>query len=151
MQTLKEKLKEDLKTALRTGDSIRKSLIQVILGEVALEEGRGASSFRLNDDGVLSVIKKIKKNQDLTKCGYVNSGRDVPEFLNREIEMLEKYLPQQLSHDQIKDLIHDIIEEIKPSSIKDMGIIVEKFNSEFRGRADGKIVADIIKERLSKL
>ena len=132
-----------------SGNAVKKNLIQVILGEVALEEGRGAACFRLNDDGVLSVIKKIKKSQEITLSGYKNSGRDVPESLIMEISILDTYLPKQLTVEQITAVVCDIIEEIGDCSMKSMGAVMNKFNSEFAGKADNKVVADIVKKRLT--
>lgn len=149
MQTLKEKLKEDLKTAFKTSDNSKKELIRMILSEIALEEGRGAAGFSLNDEGVLSVIKKMKKNSEAIVEGCKESGREIDNKILKEIEILNSYLPKQLTEDQIKMLVADIMEELGANSIKDMGKIMSKFNSEFPGQADGKIVSQIVKNRLN--
>ena len=150
MQTLKEKLKEDLKVALKTGDVTKKVLIQVILGEVALEETRGRSDFRMNDDGVISLIKKIKKNQEDTKVGYEEQHRDVPESIIKEIEILNSYLPKQMSYADVEAQVDIIINEIGATSMKDMGQIMKILNDKHKGEFDGKIVAEIVKKQLNK-
>lgn len=148
MQTLKEKLKEDLKVAFKTSNNSKKELIRMILSEIALEEGRGAAGFSLNDEGVMAVLKKFKKNQEVNKEGYEKIGKEVPENLIKEMEVLNEYLPKQFSEDQIKMLVADIIEQLGASSVKDIGKVMSKFNSEFPGQADGKIVSQIVKDRL---
>lgn len=148
MQTLKEKLKEDLKVAFKTSDNSKKELIRMVLSEIALEEGRGAAGFSLNNEGVMAVIKKMKKNSETIVDGCKESGREVDNKILKEIEILSSYLPKQLTEDQIKMLVADIMEELGTNSIKDMGKIMSKFNSQFAGQADGKIVSQIVKERL---
>jgi hypothetical protein len=148
MQTLKEKLKEDLKVAFKTSDNSKKELIRMVLSEIALEEGRGAAGFLLNNEGVMAVIKKMKKNSETIVDGCKESGREVDNKILKEIEILSSYLPKQLTEDQIKMLVADIMEELGTNSIKDMGKIMSKFNSQFAGQADGKIVSQIVKERL---
>ena len=149
MSTLKEKLKEDLKASIKSSNGLRRELIKVILGEIAIEEGRGRAGFFLNDEGVLAILKKAKKNQELVKEGYEISNREVPEDTIKEIEIIESYLPTQMSEDQIRMLVSDIIEEFGECSIKDMGRIMAKFNSEFPGKANGKTVSQIVKEKLN--
>lgn len=89
MQTLKEKLKEDLKVAFKTSDNSKKELIRIILSEIALEEGRGAAGFSLNDEGVMSVIKKMKKNAETIVEECKKSGREIDQKVLKEIEILD--------------------------------------------------------------
>lgn len=148
MQTLKEKLKEDLKVSIKSSDISKKELVKVILSEISLEEKRGAAGFSLNDEGVTAVIKKMKKNAETIKEECKKVGKEIDPSVLKEIEILDSYLPKQLSEDQIKMLVADIMEELGTNSIKDMGKIMSKFNSQFAGQADGKIVSQIVKEKL---
>jgi len=150
MQTLKEKLKEDLKKALMSRDIVKRSLIQVILGEVALEDGRGAVGFHLNDDGILAVLKKLKKNHEVTKTECEAAGREVPEDILKEIEILNTYLPAQMSKEDVEKIVDSLILEIGATSMKEMGSVMGAFNSKYAGQADGKIVSQIVKEKLNK-
>lgn len=148
MQTLKEKLKEDLKVAIKSSDNLKKELIKVILGEITLEESRGASRFTLNDEGVMAILKKARKNQDITKEGYAARNEELPIFVLKEIEILDSYLPELMSEDQIKMIISQIIEDTGASSMKDMGKVMAEFNSQYAGKADNKFVSQYIKEKL---
>lgn len=148
MQTLKEKLKEDLKVSIKSSDISKKELVKVILSEISLEEKRGAAGFSLNDEGVTAVIKKMKKNAETIKEECKKVGKEIDPSVLKEIEILDSYLPKQLTEDQIKMLVADIMEELKANAMKDMGRIMSKFNSQFAGQADGKIVSQIVRERL---
>lgn len=151
MQTLKEKLKEDLKVALKNGNSLKKDLIRMILSEVSLEEGRGAVGFLLNDEGVLSVIKKLKKSQEINKEGYEKLQKELPENLIKEIEILNSYLPQQMEEEEIKRIVSELISEVGAESMKDVGKVMSAFNSKYAGKADNKIVSTAVKDCLTNV
>ena len=82
---------------------------------------------------------------------YVKSGRqDLVEKLNREIEILLNYLPEQLSESEIQKVIEQTIAEIGATSIKDLGNVMKAVNPKIKGRADGKVVSSLVKEMLQK-
>ena len=151
MQTLKEKLKEDLKVALKTGNYVKKDLIKVILSEISIEEGRGAANFFLNDEGILSVIKKIKKNQEelLEKSKNIGRSETEIEAIEKEIKILNLYLPVQMTEEEIELAVEHIIESLGASSMKEMGLVMNKFSTDYPGLADGKIVSKYVKSKLS--
>lgn len=149
MQTLKEKLKEDLKVALKSGNSLKKELIKVVLGEIAIEEGRGKAGFLLNDEGVMAVIKKEKNSQEIIKAEYEKIQKEVPADVLMEIEILNSYLPQQMTKEEIEAQVVETIKEIGSTSMKDMGQVMKSFNSKYSGKADGKTVSEIVKSKLN--
>lgn len=149
MQTLKEKLKEDLKIALKTSNVAKKELIKVVLSEISLEEGRGSVGFFLNDEGVMAILKKFKKNQELIKEEYEKLGQPVPEAVTKEIKILESYLPSQMNEEEIGNIVTDLISETGATSMKEMGKVMSAFNAKYAGKADNKIVSQAIKNKLN--
>jgi uncharacterized protein YqeY len=149
MQTLKEKLKEDLKVAMKTGNALKKDLIKVVLGEIALEEGRGKAGFFLNDEGVMSILKKFKNNQEVIKEEYEKLQKEVPADTLKEIEILSSYLPQQMSKEEIEVEVSTIISEVGATSMKEMGKVMGAFNAKHAGKADNKIVSETVKNKLN--
>ena len=147
--TLKEKLKEDLKIAIKTSDFLKKNLIKVIMSEISLEEGRGKIGFLLNNEGVTSIIKKIKKNQETLKSGYEELRKEIPESVTKEIDILNSYLPKQMLKEDVEKIVLSIISEIGISSGKDIGKVISKFNEDYAGMADNKIVSKIVKDTLT--
>lgn len=150
MQKLKEKLKEDLKVAIKSSNNVKKEIIKLVLSEVALEEKRGAAGFLLNDEGVMAVIKKLKKSCEITKEGYEKQEQEVPSQILDEIAALDSYLPQKMSEEQVVEKVEFIINELNATSMKDMGKVMFKFNSDYCNQADGKIVSQIVRAKLTE-
>ena len=146
---LKEQLFEDLKSAMKEKDTIRKDTVQLIRsGILQIEKDK---KIQLDDQGVIEVIAKQLKSRRDSMPDYVKSGRqDLVEKLNREIEILLNYLPEQLSESEIQKVIEQTIAEIGATSIKDLGNVMKAVNPKIKGRADGKVVSSLVKEMLQK-
>ena len=145
--SLKEQLFADLKTAMKEKDALRKDTIQLIRsGVLQIEKD---NKVELDDEGVLEVISKQLKSRRDSMPDFVKSGReDLVEKLNKEIEVLLSYLPEQLSEDEIQKIVEDTIAEIGASSIKEMGKIMGAITPKVKGRADMKIVGNFVKKML---
>lgn len=151
MISIKEKLKEDLKVSIKSGNSLKKNLIKVILTEISIEEKRGKIGYFLNDDGVISCIKKMKKSLETIKNAMESSGKPIEKYVLEEIEILDSYLPKQMATEEIEKIISEIMRSIQNPSIKDMGKIISEFNSKYPSKADGKILSQIVKNILLKV
>lgn len=145
--SLKETLMQDLKDAMKEKDTIRKNTVQLIRsGVLQIEKDK---QTELDDDGVLDVVsKELKKRRD-SLPEYEKSGRtDLIENLNREIEVLLGYLPEQLTDSEIQTIVDETIQEIGATTMKDMGKVMAAITPKVKGRADNKIVSSFIKEKL---
>ncbi len=147
---MKEELLKELKDAMIKKDELRKNTITML--RAAILQVEKDDKKVLTDDEIIVIISKEVKKRKESIGEYKKAGReDIVSDLNREIEILSKYLPEQLSEEEIKKMV---IEEIKNSgatSMKDMGKIMQALRSKTQAKADGKIVSDIVKEMLSKL
>ena len=146
--TIKDKLKDDLKAAMLEKDTIRKNVVQLIkAGVLQVEKDK---RITLDDEGVLDVIAKQLKQRRDSLPDYEKSGRDdLIAQLKREMELLMEYLPQQLSHDELVEIVKDAIAQTGASQIKDMGKIMAAVMPKTKGRADGKEINAIARELLS--
>ena len=146
---LKEQLFEDLKSAMKEKDTIRKDTVQLIRsGILQIEKDK---KIQLDDQGVIEVIAKQLKSRRDSMPDYVKSGRqDLVEKQNREIEILLNYLPEQLSESEIQKVIEETIAEIGATSMKDLGNVMKAVTPKVKGRADGKVVSNLVKEILQK-
>ena len=140
--TLQEILKSDLKVAMKSGNAVKRNIIRLVLLEVAAENSRREVKNNLNDEGIQAVIKSMKKNLE----SIPEDKKD--EELRKEIEILGGYLPTLMSEEDIKIKVEEIIAETKASSLKEMGKVMGTFASKYKGKADNKIVMEIIKSRL---
>lgn len=147
--SLKENLLQDMKEAMKNKETIRKNTIQLVRGGVLqIEKDK---QVELDDEGVLEVIsKELKKRRD-SLPDFEKSGRmDLVDDLNKEIEILLAYLPEQLSEAEIKNIVEEAINEVGATTMKDMGKVMGAVTPKVKGRADNKIVSSFVKELLSK-
>ena len=146
--SLKEKLMEDLKAAMKDKDTIRKNTVQMVRSSILQYEKDHLCE--LDEEGVLEVIaKELKKRRDVLP-EYEKSGReDLIADMKKEIETLLAYLPAQLTREELDVIVADAIAEVGASSMRDMGKIMAAVMPKTKGRADGKMINEIVKEKLS--
>lgn len=129
--SLKETLFQDLKTAMKDKDTVRKNTIQLVrAGVLQIEKD---NHVELDDDGVLDVIaKELKKRRD-SLPEFEKSGRtDLIDNLNKEIEVLLGYLPEQLTEDEIQKIVEETIAETGAATMKDMGKVMGAVSSRLK-------------------
>ena len=145
--SLKDKLLQDLKEAMKEKDTVRKNTVQLVRSGI-LQIGKD-KKIELDDEGVLDVIsKELKKRRD-SMPDYVKSGRqDLIDNLNKEIEVLLTYLPKQLTEDEIKVIVEEAVKETGAATMKDMGKVMANVTPKVKGRADNKIVSGLVKQTL---
>lgn len=145
--SLKDLLLQDLKDAMKDGDSIKKTAVQMARSAVLQVEKD--TKVTLDDDGIVEIIaKEVKKRMD-TLPDFEKSGRDdLIDNLKAEIEVLKKYLPQQLSEAEIESIVRNAITSSGATSAKDIGKVMQAVMPETRGKADGKLVNQIVKKLL---
>jgi uncharacterized protein YqeY len=145
--SLKERMLEDMKTAMRDKDSNRKNAIQ--MARAAVLQVEKDNKVTLDDDGIIEIIaKEVKKRRD-SMPDYEKSGRqDLINDLKAEIDVLLQYLPQQLTEEELEVIVKDAVQETGASSAKDIGKIMQVVMPKVKGRADGKLINQIIKKLL---
>ena len=146
--TLKERLADDLKSAMKEKNVIRKNTVQMV--RAAVLQFEKDNKVTLEDDGVLEVIAKQLKQRKDSLPDYEKSGRDdLIAGLKAEMDVLMEYLPKQLSGDELKAIISETIAELGASSMKDMGKVMAAVKAKTIGRADGRMINEIAKGLLS--
>lgn len=146
--SLKNKLMDDLKAAMKDKDTVRKNAVQMVRASVLQVEKD--NKITLDDEGVIEVVaKEVKKRKDVLP-EYEKSGRqELIGELNREIEVLMAYLPQQMSEEEIEALVVDAIAQTEAKSMKDIGKVMAAIMPKTKGRADGKVINQFVKKHLS--
>ena len=133
---MRNQILEDLKAAMKNQDKETLSVIRMVKGAIQMEELN--KKKELSDDEVIGIIaKQIKTRKESIEEFAKGAREDLIEKTNAEIKILEKYLPEQLS-----------LEEVKPESMKDMGKIMGKITPKVKGRFDMGEVSKLIKEKL---
>ncbi len=145
--TLKERLQEDLKTAMKGKEPLRLSVIR--LAKSAITNQEIARGHELTDPEVIEVLAKEAKQRKDSIIEYEKAGRnDIVDTLNNEIKILQAYLPAQLSEAEISQLVEETIAELGTTSKKEMGKVMSALMPKTKGRADGRIVNQIVNSML---
>ena len=145
---LKEQLLNDLKEAMKEKDVNKKNAIQMVrAGILQIEKDKG---IEVEDSMILEIIaKEVKKRNDAIS-DFEKAGRE--DLINQtkgEIEVLSKYLPKQLTKEELTEKIKEIIIKVEATSIKDMGKVMKEAKAEIGASADGKAINEVVKELLS--
>ena len=149
--TLKERLFSDLKQAMKDKDSVKKDIVQMVRAGV-LQTEKDNKIDNLDDDGVLTVVsREIKKLKDVLPDFEKGGRQDLADEAKKKIEILTAYLPEQLSENEIKDIIKAAAEESGACSMKDMGKVMGAVSAKTKGRADNKKVSELVKAYLQSL
>ena len=146
---LVEKIFNDYKEALKARDTLKSSVLSFLRADM-LNQATAKKKDKLLDAEVIVVIKKqIKQRQDSIQQ-FTNGGRlEAAEKEKKESEILKGYLPAELSVSQIKNLMEEAIISTGASGIKDMGRLMKELTVKISGQADGKLVSDLVRQRLS--
>ena len=144
---MENQIDNDLKLALKSGDKFTLSVLRMLKSEI-INESRKGSLHTLTDDEVLKVIKKGVKTRKDSIEEYKKYGKlDTANELAKEVDILNKYLPQEMSEEEIIKIVNEVFEELKPSSMKDMGNLMKVISSKITN-ADMSLVSKIVKDIL---
>ena len=145
--TLKEHITEDMKQAMKERNKLKLYAIRMLRGAIRNREIE--KQTELDDDGVLQVLaNQVKKRKDSIEQ-FRDAGRmDLVERESEQLQAIEIYMPQQLSLEEIKELIDEVITDTAANSMRDMGKVMSTIMPHIQGRADGKEVNQMVREKL---
>ena len=145
---MKEQIMNDLKLAMKNQDKETLNVIRMVKGAIQLEEIN--LKRELNDEEVVTVISRQIKTRKETISELENSGRDeLIEQTKKEIEILNKYMPEMMSEEEINKVIEEVFNEVNPVDSKDMGKVMGKISPLLKGKADMSLVSKLIKDKLN--
>ena len=145
--SLKDKVQEDLKTSLKARDEVRSLTLRMLLAAIMNKEKEGKE---VTEEQFLDVaLFEAKKRREAKEAFLKGERPELAEKEQAELEILLPYLPEQLTEEEIKDLVQKAIEKIGATSIKDMGKVMGELAPQVKGKADGALVARIVQELLA--
>lgn len=144
---MKEMLLNEMKQAMRDKDELRKNTITMLRAAVLQVEKDNQKV--LDDEEIMVIVSKEVKKRRESIIEFEKANRqDLIEDLNKEIEILCKYLPKQLSDNEIRKLVEEAITKTGVSGLREIGKVMQYLKPIVSGKADGKLVSDIVKEML---
>ena len=147
MSQLKSKLQQDLKIAMKEKDTFKRDTIRFLMS--AIKQVEVDTRKELSDEDIVKIIQKSVKQREEAAKQYKEGGReDLYEKETKEAELLKTYLPKQLSDEELRAELEQIIQEVGVTSMKEMGKVMGVATKKLAGKADGKRINQMVKELL---
>ena len=145
------KINEDLKVALKDKDAFKLSVLRMLMSALQMEQI--AKKHELSDAEVSSVIKKQVKVRKDSILEYKKYGKDESvKNLEEEIAILDAYLPEEMTQEEVEKVIDTVFASVKPTSMKDMGMVMKSVNEALADKnADMSLVSKLVKDKLSNI
>jgi hypothetical protein len=162
---LKEKIKTDLESAVKEKKALEVSVLRMLFSVInnkeiekrfslskskpELEEGQLEKESHLNDEEIINTISsEIKKRKESIEMFNKGNRPELAQKEEQELEVLKKYLPEQMSEDEVKKIVHEAIEKLGAKEMKDMGGVIKEVMTQAKNKADGSLVSKIVKDIL---
>ncbi|NLV89305.1 MAG: GatB/YqeY domain-containing protein [Tissierellia bacterium] len=146
--SLKDKLMEDLKDSMKSKDKVKKDTITMV--RAAIKQKEIDERIELSDEDILDIIAKQLKEKRMAIEDFKKGQReDLVKLTEQEIDILLQYLPEQLTEEEVEQIVLETIKEVNAKSVKDIGIIMKAVMPKVKGRTDGNIVNKIVRKILN--
>ena len=143
-------LQKEMIEAMKAKDTLKLNVLKMVKGAIQLEKINNGRE--LNDELFIDVVvKQIKERNESIEEFKKGNRQDLVDKTQAEVDILNTYLPEQLSEEEVDKVIEEIFNEVKPSSQKDMGLVMKEATAKLKGKADMKMVSTKIKDKLSSL
>ncbi|HET6923447.1 MAG TPA: GatB/YqeY domain-containing protein [Anaeromyxobacteraceae bacterium] len=147
---LRERLDADLKAAMKAKDELKLSVVRMLKSAVKYREVEGEKAVTLDEAGILQVVAtEVKRRRDSVEQYRAGRREDLARKEEAEIVILQGYLPAQLSEAELRAKVDEVVARVGAKGPKDMGAVMRALLHEVQGRAEGKAVSDLVKQRLA--
>jgi hypothetical protein len=148
METLKQKIKNNLNSVLKEGDTLSRSVLGMLLAAIMnkeLAKGKEATQEEI----VEIIFSEVKKRKESVLAFEKGNRKDLADKERAEIKVLEKYLPEQMPEEDLRKIIKEAVGKTGAVTVKDMGKVMAEIMPQIKGKADGGLVSKIVKESLT--
>ena len=149
--TLKDKIQEDLKQAMLSKAEEKLSTIRMLKSALQyFEIQKGGAGYEASDEDVVEVVgREIKKRRESIEMFEKGGRQELADKEKSELEILQTYLPEQLSEEEIRKLVEEAISQTEATTIQDMGKVMGFLSPQTKGKADGQMISSIVREKLN--
>lgn len=144
-----ERITKDIVDAMKNKDTLKLQTLRMLKGSIDLERINKKLDKVSDDDIVVIIGKQIKTRKESILEFEKGNRQDLIDKTNDEIKILEEYMPEQLSEDEINNIIDEIITSVNATSVKQMGLVMKEASAKLKGKADMSLVSNIIKSKLN--
>ena len=146
--SLKEKINDDLKEAMKSQDNVRIETLRSIRAEILKMDKSGMNREMTPEEEIQLLSKQSKMRKESIEVFESNGREDLAEKEKAQLVIIEKYLPEQMSEEDAKEIVNKIIADFGEITPKDFGKVMGAAMKELKGKVDGKIIQDIVKSKI---
>lgn len=153
MPTIKEKIREELKDAMKSGDTEKRDVLRMVdsmIKNVEIEKGK--REVGLSDEEIIEVLMRAVKQRKDSATQYIDGGRpELAEKEQKEIEIISIYLPEQLTEEEISGVVGEVISSCGATGSGDMGKVMGQVMAKVKGKADGNLVREMVERAFAAM
>jgi len=147
---IENQINESIKDSMKNKDSLRLESLRSIKSAILLEKTKFSSKKILDENEITKILQRlVKQRNDSAKIYNEQKREDLANIEIAQLKIISEFLPEQLTESQLNEIINNSIIDLNASSIKDMGAVISEVNKKVLGRAEGRIIAEIVKKKLS--
>ena len=147
---IEKKINESIKDSMKNKNKIRLDSLRAVKSAIILEKTKAGSEGNLNETTLINILQKLVKQRNESSKIYVQQNRiELAEIETTQAKIISEFLPTQLSEFDLSEIIDKVIKETKSNTMKDMGKVISIVNNKVLGKAEGSLIARIIKDKLS--
>lgn len=146
--SLKEKINEDLKAAMKSQDAVRMETLRSIRAEIIKMDKSGMQREMNEDEEIQLLMRQVKMRKEAIEMFEMGNRSDLVEKEKKQLEIINEYLPKPLSREEAEEVINNVIKESGDVTAKDFGKVMSASMKILKGKIDGKIIQEIVKSRL---
>lgn len=146
--SLKEKINEDLKAAMKSQDAVRMETLRSIRAEIIKMDKTGMQREMNEEEEIQLLMRQVKMRKEAIEMFEMGNRTDLVEKEKKQMEIINEYLPKQLSREEAEEVINNVIKESGDVTAKDFGKVMSASMKTLKGKIDGKIIQEIVKSKL---
>jgi uncharacterized protein YqeY len=147
---IENQINESIKDSMKKKDSLRLESLRSIKSAILLEKTKSSSDKTLDENEIIKILQRlVKQRNDSAKIYNEQNREDLAYIEVAQSKIISEFLPEQLNETELTEIIKTTITELNASSMKDMGTVISEVNKKVSGRAEGRIIAEIVKNKLS--
>jgi uncharacterized protein YqeY len=147
---IENQINESIKDSMKKKDSLRLESLRSIKSAILLEKTKSSSDKTLDENEIIKILQRlVKQRNDSAKIYNEQNREDLANIEVAQSKIISEFLPEQLNEKELTEIINTTITELNAFSLKDMGTVISEVNKKVSGRAEGRIIAEIVKNKLS--
>ena len=146
---IENKINESIKDSMKSKDSIRLESLRAIKSAILLEKTKTGSKDQVSEVIILKILQKmVKQRNDSAKIYIEQEREELAEVEISQAKIISEFLPEQLSESELSEIINSVIIDLNAESMKDMGKVIANVNLKVSGKAEGRVIAEMVKNKL---